>query len=155
MRVPTLALLVLTLPLTLAACSSTPNKDPNPTPDAPNPPIDAPRTDGAPPPPIDAAVDAPPPAATVVAVTCPATPARTITASNSQDIYVPSSVTITVSQVVKFTMPSDHNVTPDNTMSDPVLSVNYSETKCLMFTRAGTFGFHCVPHGFTGTVIVQ
>ena len=150
MRVPT----PLTVLLALAACSSTPNTGPNPTPDAPGSSMDAARNDASPPRP-DAAIDAPPPVATVLAVTCPATPAKTIVASNSQDIYVPSSVTITVSQVVKFTMPTDHNVTPDDTMSDPGLSVNYSETKCLMFTRAGTFGFHCVPHGFTGTVIVQ
>jgi plastocyanin len=46
-------------------------------------------------------------------------------------------------------------VTPDDTMSDPGLRVNYGETKCLMFTLKGTFGFHCVPHLFTGTVVVQ
>lgn len=138
--------------LALAACSSTSSTNPNPNPDASNTPVDA-STDGRPP--IDAAPDAPPPPATVVAVTCPATPARSITATNNQDVYVPDSVTITVNQVVRFTMPSDHNVTPDTTMSDPGLAVNYSETKCLMFTRTGTFGFHCVPHGFTGTVIVQ
>ena len=151
MRVPTL----LAPLLALAACSSTPNKDPNPTPDAPSPPTDAARIDAPPPPPIDAAIDAPPPPATVIAVTCPAPPAKTITADNDKDFYMPSSVTITVGQVVKFTMPSNHNVTPDDTMSDPGLSVNYSETKCLMFTRKGTFGFHCVPHLFTGTVVVQ
>jgi plastocyanin len=151
MRVPTL----LTPLLALAACSSTPNKDPNPTPDAPGPPpSDAPRAD-APPPTIDAAIDAPPPAATVIAVTCPATPAGAITADNRNDFYMPSSVTITVGQIVRFSMPTDHNVTPNDTMSDPGLSVNYSETKCLMFTLKGTFGFHCVPHLFTGTVVVQ
>jgi plastocyanin len=102
---------------------------------------------------IDAAIDAPPPAATVIAVTCPATPAKTITATDG--MYSPSSVTITVGQVVRFSMPSSHNVAPNSTMSDPGLSVDFSETKCLMFTLKGTFGFHCIPHGFTGTVIVQ
>jgi len=152
MRVPTL----LAPLLALAACSSTPNKDPNPTPDAPGSPSDAARTDA--PAPADASVDAPPDApvaATVVTVACPASPAGTITATNDKDLYMPNSVTITVGQVVRFSMPTDHNVAPDDTMSDPGLRVNYSETKCLMFTLKGTFGFHCVPHGFTGTVIVR
>jgi hypothetical protein len=39
---------------------------------------------------------------------------------------MPESVTITVNQVVRFTMPTNHNVTPDATMSDPGLTVNYS-----------------------------
>lgn len=153
MRVPTL----LAPLLALAACSSTPNKDPNPTPDAPGSPSDAARTDA--PAPADASVDAPPDApvaATVVTVTCPATPAKSITASNSNDqTYMPSSVSITVGQVVKFTMPSSHDVEPNPTMSDPGLRVDFSETKCLSFTRPGTFGFHCGPHQFTGTVVVQ
>jgi plastocyanin len=138
--------------LALAACSTSSSTGPNPNPDASNTPVDA-RGDGTLP--VDAAPDAPPAPAAVVAVPCPATPAGSITATNNRDAYVPDSVTITVNQVVKFTMPSDHNVTPDSTMSDPGLRVDYSETKCLMFTRTGTFGFHCVPHLFTGTVIVQ
>jgi plastocyanin len=33
--------------------------------------------------------------------------------------------------------------------------VNFSETKCFMFTQAGMFGFHCGPHQFNGTIVVQ
>jgi plastocyanin len=149
----------LVLLAALAACSSsTSNTDPNPTPDAPgSPPSDAapPPTDAAPR--ADAAPDAPPPPpATVVAVTCPATPAGAITALDSNDkAYIPSSVTITVGQIVKFTMPSSHDVEPNPTMSDPGLSVGFGQTKCLMFNHTGTFGFHCGPHQFTGTVVVQ
>jgi plastocyanin len=156
--------ITLVLLAALAACSSsTSNTDPNPTPDAPgstpsdaapprsdaSPPIDAPQTDA---PQTDASI--PPP--TVVAVTCPATPAGAITALDSNNTaYIPSSVTITVGQIVKFTMPSSHDVEPNPTMSDPGLSVGFGQTKCLMFNHTGTFGFHCGPHQFTGTVVVQ
>jgi plastocyanin len=140
----------------LAACSSsTSNTDPDPTPDAPgSTPSDGmpPRSDAAP------MIDAPPPPppATVIAVACPATPAKAITAIDSNDkTYMPSSVSITMGQIVKFTMPSSHDVEPNRAMSDPGLSVGFGETKCLMFNRTGTFGFHCGPHQFTGTVVVQ
>src|SRR5262245_29030215 len=121
---------------TVAACSSTPSTGPNPdapssNPDAPR--IDAPRPDAS----VDAPVDAPPLPATVMTVPCPATPAATIGTSNRGDAYDPISVTINVGQIVRFTMPSDHNVAPNDTMSDSGLHVNYSENKCLMFTQAG------------------
>jgi plastocyanin len=127
---------VLLVPIALAACAGS----------APNTP------DAAPP---DSSIDAPPP--TVIAVTCPATPDKTISAIDGDDTsYTPSSVTILLDQIVKFNMPSSHDVVP-NTIgtSDPGLNVNFSETKCLMFTKTGTFGFHCGPHTFTGTVVVQ
>jgi plastocyanin len=41
------------------------------------------------------------------------------------------------------------------TTSDSGLHVNFNETKCLKFTKQGTFGFHCGPHGFLGTITVQ
>lgn len=93
--------------------------------------------------------------ASVMAVTCPAAPAASITAIDSDiTTFMPKAATISIGQVVKFTMPGTHNVVPNTTMSDPGLVVDFRETKCLMFTRAGTFGFHCVPHGFSGTVTV-
>lgn len=126
----------LLVPIALAACAGSAPANP----------------DAAP---ADARIDAPPP--TVLAVTCPATPDKTISAIDGNDTtYTPSSVTIVVNQIVKFTMPSSHDVVP-NTIgtSDPGLTVNFNETKCLMFTKTGTFGFHCGPHTFAGTVIVQ
>lgn len=140
----------------LAACSSsTSSTGPDPNPDAPgSPPSDAARSDaGA----IDAApIDGTLPAATVIAVTCPATPAKAITASDNNDnTYMPASVTINMGQIVRFTMPSSHDVEPNRTMSDPGLTVGFGETKCLMFSRTGNFGFHCGPHQFVGTVVVQ
>jgi plastocyanin len=131
--------------IALVGCSSSmSNTGPNPMPDAPPPPhIDA----GAPP-------DAPA-AATVMGVTCPASPAKTITATDNTSAYNPATVMISVGQVVKFAMPSAHDVVPNTTMSDPGMNVGFGETKCLMFAHQGTFGFHCAPHGFTGTVVVQ
>ncbi len=53
-------------------------------------------------------------------------------------------------------MHSEHNVVPNTTgMTDAGLMVNLNETKCLMFTKAGTFNFKCGIHGFEGAVTVQ
>ena len=104
----------------------------------------------------DAAPQADAPLPTVMAVTCPATVPATIMTVDITNAFTPSSVTISVGQIVKFTMSSAHNVVPNPlAMTDAGLKVNFNETKCLMFTRAGTFGFQCMPHGFGGTVIVQ
>jgi plastocyanin len=91
-------------------------------------------------------------------VTCPATPAATVMTSGSA--YAPMSTTITQGQIVQFVMPASHNVVPghhiaDNTIADPGLTVNFAETKCFMFTQTGMYGFHCGPHQFDGTVVVQ
>ena len=95
-------------------------------------------------------------AATVTTVTCPATPAATITAMDGTNAFMPTGVSISVGQVVKFTMPGTHNVVPNPLKpTDAGLQVNFNETKCLMFTKAGSFGFYCMPHGFPGTVTVQ
>ncbi len=95
--------------------------------------------------------------ATVQTVSCTGiTPAQTVTATTSTPYsYQPSSVTITQGQVVEFMMPSIHNVAPNSTGSDPGLTCNFGATCCLMFTAKGTFGYHCTPHGFTGTVTVN
>jgi len=109
----------------------------------------------------DASIDAPASqndaaAPSVTTVTCPASPAATISAVNTTDAYSPSSATISVDGIVKFVMPSDHDVVagPSNTI-DTGVAVGFSTTKCLKFSKAGTFGFHCGPHAFTGTVVVQ
>jgi plastocyanin len=103
-----------------------------------------------------AAHDSPPSA--VQAVTCPGTPAATVMTSGFA--YSPMTTTITQGQIVQFVMPSAHNVTPghvpaDSTITDAGLSVNFSETKCLMFTQPGMYGFHCLPHSFNGTIVVN
>jgi plastocyanin len=104
-------------------------------------PIDAPAGDAA--------------MATVLDITCPSGTLPTIATVDGTTAYIPSSVTITQNGIVKFTMASSHNVAPNTTGSDPGLSVGLGVTKCLQFTATGTFGFHCVPHTFMGSVIVN
>jgi plastocyanin len=102
------------------------------------------------------AIDAAP--STVQAVACPATPAATVMTSGF--MYAPMSTTITQGQIVQFVMPASHNVVPghvpsDSAIADSSLNVNFSETKCFMFTSPGMYGFHCGPHSFNGTIVVQ
>jgi plastocyanin len=105
---------------------------------------------------VDAAPPADAGAPTVTAVTCPGRTVPTISAVNGTNAYTPTGASISVGQIVKFTMPSEHNVVPNPLKNtDTGLNVNFNETKCLMFAKAGTFNFYCGPHGFTGTVTVQ
>lgn len=138
----------------LAACSTSSNNDKK---DAPPQQRDAPK-------PIDAKIflDAPPPdaAVRVVTVTCPTTPAATFTTTDGSFQFSPTSATIAVNAIVKFTMSSSHSVAPghspaDTTIADPGLAVTFAATKCLQFTAAGSYGFHCFPHNFNGTITVQ
>lgn len=66
--------------------------------------------------------------------------------------YSPTSATISVGEIVHF-MPasSSHDVNGD----DPNLTVGLGGNKCFSFDAAGTYGFHCTPHGFQGSIIVQ
>lgn len=110
--------------------------------------VDAPAIDMMP------AIDAPP--ATVMKVTCPATPDAMIgTTTGTPYAYVPMTASIPVGGVVQFVMPAIHDVEPNASMSDSGLHAPFNTTTCLRFTKAGTFGFHCGPHGFTGTITVQ
>lgn len=86
-------------------------------------------------------------ATTVDCATAPTAP----TVVTSGLAYSPASTTIAPGGVVKFTMPSDHDVAS----SVSGLAVAFGATKCLKFDTAGTYSFHCTPHGFTGTVKVQ
>jgi plastocyanin len=101
--------------------------------------------------------DAPPAVATVMAVTCPANPDASIMSSDlNSTSYIPGSVSIGVGQIVKFTMSPAHNVAPSLTgTTDTGLNVGFGATACLKFTKAGTFGFYCTVHLFTGTAVVQ
>lgn len=107
--------------------------------------VDAPLPDA----PVDAAV-------TVVEVTCPTdtTGIETVTAPGS--FFMPDAVTVAQDGVVRFMMPSSHNVVPDNSLpTDPGLRVDFNATTCLRFTALGTFNFKCQPHGFKGHVTVE
>ena len=94
--------------------------------------------------------------AKVQAIACPGSVDATVTTSTTADEYAPKMTTVAAGAVVKFVMPSAHNVIPDNAVStDAALVVNFSETKCFKFNTAGTYGFLCAPHGFKGSVTVQ
>ena len=97
-------------------------------------------------------------APTVMMVTCPATPDAVVTTSGF--MFSPETTTISQGQIVKFMPAIDHDVVPghnpaDSTIADPGLNVSFGATTCLMFTHTGMYGFHCMPHGFNGTIVVQ
>lgn len=101
----------------------------------------------------DAAPDAP--VTPVLALEdCPATTAASIT--DSATAFIPKDSTITVGQVAKFVITSEHFVIPNTlTTTDPALMVDRGETKCFQFNKPGTYGFLCGVHSFTGTITVQ
>jgi plastocyanin len=68
--------------------------------------------------------------------------------------YDPSNVDIAVGRVVRFAMPTEHDVAPDPP-TDANVSVQFGETKCLRFARAGTYEFHCTLHAFRGSIVVH
>jgi len=104
----------------------------------------------------DAAVDGAAPS--VRTVTCPpgVVPTVTATASTQNATYMPMSTTISVGGIVKFVMPSAHNVAPNPLRStDAGMHVDFGATACLEFDKAGTFNFMCTAHSFQGTIVVQ
>jgi plastocyanin len=117
--------------LTLAACSD----DSTGTPDGP-PTVDA-------------------PSATVMAVTCPATVAETITTQAAS--FDKPTATISRGAIVKFVSTSTHPIGPfpGGQMTDPGIVVGEGQTKCLMFTAAGTFKYICTVHSYLGTITVN
>ena len=93
----------------------------------------------------------------VTTVACAgATIAATVTTGVATEMkYTPMATTITAGQIVEFKMGGAHNVRPSLTIGDPGLRVEFGADTCLKFSSAGTFGFYCQPHGFTGTVTVN
>ena len=75
---------------------------------------------------------------------------------DATDAYMPMTTMIAAGGIVKFVMSLAHDVSP-NTIgtSDPVLAVDFGQTKCLKFNTAGTYGFFCQAHSFAGTITVQ
>lgn len=70
------------------------------------------------------------------------------------NMYMPAATTITVDQVVKFTMNGLHDVAPI-APTDTDLVVPFGEERCFKFTTTGVARFKCTPHGFTGIVTVN
>jgi len=103
---------------------------------------------------IDAAASRDGSSSAVRAVTCPPGDMPTIT--TSEVAYVPPSLGISVGGIVKFVMSPAHNTTPDPSgSSDPALLVDFGATACFEFDKAGTYGFLCSVHRFSGQILVR
>lgn len=84
----------------------------------------------------------------ITSVSCAgATLAATVTTSGSA--YSPQSSTIAAGGIVRFDPSATHNVSGEG------FDVPLGGEGCFQFSEAGTFGFSCTPHGFTGSIIVQ
>lgn len=71
-------------------------------------------------------------------------------------MFIPNAVTLSVGQVAKFVITSEHFVIPNTlTTTDPALMVKRGETKCFRFDVPGMYNFLCGVHGFTGSITVQ
>jgi len=102
---------------------------------------------------VDAAPDSPP-VAVVALSSCPATVDATI--MDSATAFIPKMSMVPVGGVAKFVITAEHFVIPNTlTTTDSALAVSRGETKCFRFNVAGTFGFLCGVHSFTGTITVQ
>jgi plastocyanin len=87
--------------------------------------------------------------ADVVEVDCAsATAAATVTTVGFA--YEPASVTVATGEVVKFTPQDGHDAMGQGNAID----VPLAGEGCYRFDAAGSFGFFCSPHGFSGTVEV-
>lgn len=107
--------------------------------------------DGGSPAAIDAAPGPDAPAGPVVSVPCAgATLAETVTAPGF--MFVPMTTTISAGQIVQFTMPGSHNAVSDTAGQ---FRANFGASTCYRFDVAGSYPFHCEPHLFTGTIVVQ
>lgn len=88
---------------------------------------------------------------TVTRVNCGgATIAATVTAPGFA--FTPMSSTITTGQIVQFDMPSSHNAVSDTA---GLFRADFNAATCYRFDAVGSYGFHCEPHSFTGTIVVQ
>ena len=96
----------------------------------------------------DPPIDAPP--SSVMGVSCSgATIAAEVTTVGFA--FDPAATTVPAGSVVRFTMPATHNAVSD----DGLFRADFGTASCFRFTAAGTFGYHCEPHLFTGTITVQ
>ncbi len=65
--------------------------------------------------------------------------------------YDPGEVTIGAGEVVHFDLGLGHDARSD----DGLFLVDFAGDVCLRFDEPGSYGFHCTPHGFRGTVNVE
>src|SRR5437762_1019763 len=83
-------------------------------------------------------------------VACTGTPPTIMTVGNS---FSPMSVTIAPGGMVHFMLASAHDLV--STTPGQNFSLPFGADTCLQFDTAGTFTFKCMPHQFTGSVVVQ
>lgn len=102
--------------------------------------------DGGSTPPIDA-----PGGAAATRVEC-ATVTPTVTVTAPGFAFEPENATIAVGQVVAFDMPATHSAVSDTA---GLFNATFNTTTCYRFDRAGTYPYHCDPHQFPGTIVVQ
>lgn len=101
----------------------------------------------------DAAPDAPP-IPVVELASCPSSVAATIT--DTPTMFVPTTSTLSIGQVAKFVITSEHYVIPNPLKpTDDALMVGRGQTKCFQFNVAGDYNFMCGVHSFPGDVVVQ
>jgi plastocyanin len=74
-----------------------------------------------------------------------------VTFTTSGFAYSPASDTISVGEIVRFSPEASHDVVSN----DSLFSVGLGGDGCFQFNTAGTYVFHCTPHGFTGTLTVE
>jgi plastocyanin len=82
-------------------------------------------------------------------VDCANAPAAPIVRT-ANDKFDPRNTSIAVGQVVKFVTNNGHNAVGDTAP----FTIPFDTTACLQFSMPGNYAFHCVPHGFTGTIVV-
>lgn len=82
-------------------------------------------------------------------VGCPAVVAATVTAPGFA--FMPSLVTLSPGDIVKFAMPASH----DARSTDDLWDADFGGETCVEFDTAGTYDYYCVPHGFTGQIVVE
>jgi hypothetical protein len=86
----------------------------------------------------------------VALVSCPASPAVTFTTPANR--FEPVDATIDVGEIVRFDLSAGHDVASSQS---GLFSVPLGGERCFRFDQAGTYGFRCVQHGFTGSLVVQ
>ena len=103
--------------------------------------------------PIDGAPDSPP--VPVVALSsCPSIVDATII--DTPTAFVPKLTMTRPGGIIKFVITSEHFVIPNTlTTTDFVFMVSRGQTQCFKFNVAGSYGFLCGVHGFTGTIEVM
>jgi plastocyanin len=143
--------LAITVLLGIAACGESSDRpDAAPVEEHDGAVVDASPTDtpdATPAPDAEPAPDAGPPA--VVQVNCPADPAVTVVTPGF--FYDPDEATIAAGDVVRFDPSTGHDVRSDTGL----FTVPSGGDRCFRFDAVGTYPYHCTPHQFTGTIVVQ